>query len=236
MFLLSSKKSSQLLLLIVKNTFQFPFYRSLLCLFYFWPQDYLLRGPENLRSQLKSTFPHTTKHTQYMQYRHNARSIFWPYLFSLFSLDLSFCEIGQSSLKSSKNDQEKICPGNISLSLCPGTKKFPCPTIPLSRDEKSFLVLLSLCPNQQQRSRHKLPCPRTSRDKKRSKKVRNFHSFSKIVIFFYFFLFSSVPWLSQNIAGQDRLSKSRPMAKCQNSVPSWSVPWQNVKIPYLPVP
>ena len=49
-----------------KNTLQFPFYQLLLCLFYFWPQDmYLLRGPENLRSQLKLTFHHRA-HTIYV--------------------------------------------------------------------------------------------------------------------------------------------------------------------------
>ena len=35
---------------------------------------------------------------------------------------------------------------DVPLSLCPRTKKFSCPAVPLSRDKKSFLVMLSLCP------------------------------------------------------------------------------------------
>ena len=43
---------------------------------------------------------------------------------------------------------------DVPLSLCPGTKKIPCPVVPLSRDKKSFLVPLSLCPGTK-----KFPCP-----------------------------------------------------------------------------
>ena len=35
---------------------------------------------------------------------------------------------------------------DVPLSLCPGTKKFPCPVVPLSRDKKVLPVPLSLCP------------------------------------------------------------------------------------------
>merc|ERR1712051_922 len=37
-------------------------------------------------------------------------------------------------------------PRDVPLSLCPGTKKFPCPVVPLSRDKKVLPVPLSLCP------------------------------------------------------------------------------------------
>ena len=41
--------------------------------------------------------------------------------------------------------QSRVFKGrDVPLSLCPGTKKFPCPAVPLSRDKKSFLVPLSL--------------------------------------------------------------------------------------------
>ena len=35
---------------------------------------------------------------------------------------------------------------DVPLSLCPGTKKFPCPAVPLPRDKKVLPVPLSLCP------------------------------------------------------------------------------------------
>ena len=35
---------------------------------------------------------------------------------------------------------------DVPLSLCPRTKKFPCPAVPLSRDKKVLPVPLSLCP------------------------------------------------------------------------------------------
>merc|ERR1712051_665434 len=35
---------------------------------------------------------------------------------------------------------------DVPLSLCPGTKKFPYPVVPLSRDKKVLPVPLSLCP------------------------------------------------------------------------------------------
>jgi endonuclease/exonuclease/phosphatase family metal-dependent hydrolase len=35
---------------------------------------------------------------------------------------------------------------DVLLSLCPGTKKFPCPVVSLSRDKKVLAVPLSLCP------------------------------------------------------------------------------------------
>ena len=68
---------------------------------------------------------------------------------------------------------------DVPLSLCPGTKKIPCPAVPLSRDKKSFLVPLSLCPGTRAAAkipgqdplsrdvpRDKILCPGTSRGTK----------------------------------------------------------------------
>ena len=52
---------------------------------------------------------------------------------------------------------------DIPMSLCTGTKQFPCPTVPLSRDKKSFLVLLSLCPGTRTSEKIQGQCP-LSRD------------------------------------------------------------------------
>ena len=35
---------------------------------------------------------------------------------------------------------------DVPLSLCPGTRKFPCPVVPLSPDKKVLPVPVSLCP------------------------------------------------------------------------------------------
>ena len=47
---------------------------------------------------------------------------------------------------------------DVPLSLCPGTKIFPCPAVPLSRDKGRGK-------NHRQKSRDKLLCPGTSRNK-----------------------------------------------------------------------
>ena len=76
----------------------------------------------------------------------------------------------------------------------PGTKKFPCPAVPLSRDKKSFFVSLSFCPG--------------SKNIKKSKKFSIFFFFSKILCLFFSFCPVAVPGYCR--MGRDRLSKSRP--------------------------
>ena len=87
---------------------------------------------------------------------------------------------------------------NIQLSLCPGTKKFPCPPLHLSLDQGA---------GQRATAKIKLLCPRTSQDKITtwlSKKVKNWY-------FFFFFSFSFFPFFSfctETVQGS--LSKSGP--------------------------
>ena len=59
-------------------------------------------------------------------------SIYW---FSLFGL--GFPGDGTSRDKPGRD---------VPLSLCPGTKKFHCPVVPLSWDKKVLPVPVSLCP------------------------------------------------------------------------------------------
>ena len=79
---------------------------------------------------------------------------------------------------------------DVPLSLCPGTKKFPCPAVPLSRDKKSFLVPLSLCPGT--RATAKIPGQALlSRDVPRDKNITVFRKKFKKKIkkkFLFFFL------------------------------------------------
>jgi hypothetical protein len=69
-------------------------------------------------------------------------------------------------------------------SLCPRTKKNPCPAVPLSRDKSSI---------KNPRTNFSVP------GRPGPKKIVSFYSF-----------FPSVPWSSRDIPGWDRLSKSRP--------------------------
>ena len=76
------------------------------------------------------------------------------------------------------------------MSLCPGTKKFPCPLVP---GQKSFAC----------------PAVPLSRDKKISKKKSHFFFF-KNCNFLFFFSFCPVAVPGYYGTGRDRLSKSRP--------------------------
>ena len=74
---------------------------------------------------------------------------------------------------------------DVPLSLCPGTKKFPRPAVPLSRDKKSFLVTLSLCPGTEAAAakiprRHYLVVKKNVR---KSEKLAIFYFFFKNCIF-----------------------------------------------------
>ena len=60
----------------------------------------------------------------------------------LFMLDSKLYTLGFPRDGTSRDKPGRDVP----LSLCPGTKKFPCPVVPLSRDKKVLPVPLSLCP------------------------------------------------------------------------------------------
>ena len=91
----------------------------------------------------------------------------------------------------------------------PGTKKFPCLAVPLTRDKKVLPVPLSLCPGT--RADAKIPGQTLlSRDKTRAKKSQKKSQFffSKIVFFLFSFSFSPVAVPGYSIMRRDRLSKS----------------------------
>ena len=122
---------------------------------------------------------------------------------------------------------------DVQLSLCPGTKKFPCPAVPLSRAKNKFLVLLSLCPGTRAAAKitgqtplsldipgQKCPKePKIFKKKKKKKKSKHFFlNFCSIFLLFFPFCPVVVPGLSGT--GQAVKIPSRPVAKYQNPVPS----------------
>ena len=80
----------------------------------------------------------------------------------------------------------------------PGTKKFPCLAVPLTRDKKVLPVPLSLCPGT--RADAKIPGQTLlSRDKTRAKKSQKKSQFFFQKLYFFYSLFPSLPWLSRDI-------------------------------------
>ena len=67
--------------------------------------------------------------------------LYVPNVFQVVRLQVGFPRDG-TSRGTSRDKQGRDVP----LSLCPGTKKFPCPVVPLSRDKKVLPVPLSFCP------------------------------------------------------------------------------------------
>ena len=94
---------------------------------------------------------------------------------------------------------------DVPLSLCPGTKKFPCPAFPLSWDKNKFLVPLS-----QDKSSSKNPGTNSSvPGRLGTKNVQKRPKFSKKN---FLLLFPFCPMIVPGFSGtgRDRLSKSRP--------------------------
>ena len=124
----------------------------------------------------------------------------------------------------------------VSLSCCPfvpGQKKFTCPAVPLSRDKKNFLVLLSLFPGTRAAAKIVGQTPwsldvQGQNNCQRKTKILKSFFFLKISIFYSSLPF--VPWLSWDIPGWDWTGRqnthpARPVAKYQNPVP-FNVPSQ----------
>ena len=93
----------------------------------------------------------------------------------------------------------------VNCEFLPGTKKFPCLAVPLTRDKKVVPVQLSLCPGTRADAKI-LGQTLLSRDKTRVKKSQKKSQFffSKIVFFFilFFLLSRGCPGIFHNETGQ----------------------------------
>ena len=121
---------------------------------------------------------------------------------------------------------------DIPLSLCTGTKKFPCPAVPLFGTKK---VSLSRCPfvtrqEQQEKSCNKLFCPRTKKNVKKVKKVKNVKkcqimskNVKKIIFTLFSLLSHGCPGIFRDGTDCRDSGLAHPIARYQNLVPDRSV-------------
>ena len=85
----------------------------------------------------------------------------------------------------------------------PGTKKFPCPAVPLSRDKKKIIVQLSLCPGTRAAAKipRQTPLSRDVPGQKHYIKISKISCFRTSFSCFLFF------WESDFVPGQRSLSR-----------------------------
>ena len=114
----------------------------------------------------------------------------------------------------------------VSLPCCPfvpGQKKFTCPAVPLSRDKKNFLVLLSLFPGTRAAAKIVGQTPwsldvQGQNNCQRKTKILKSFFFSKFLFFTLLYLLShGCPGIFRDGTGQVVKIPTRP------------VPWLNIK-------